>query len=105
MKNVPGALDELYNGIAQCTKDCPLNKARKKLVRDKKGNWSAGIILVGEAPGREEIEQGTPFVGMAGENLGGFLAHAGLDREKVYITNVLRYRPTRNGRYATRSLR
>ena len=60
------------------------------------GNPAHGIMLIGEAPGREEDEQGLPFVGRAGKLLDQMLAAIGLDRTKVYITNVLNWRPPQN---------
>ena len=53
-------------------------------------------MLIGEAPGRDEDEQGLPFVGRAGQLLDKMLAAIGLDRSKVYITNVLNWRPPQN---------
>lgn len=53
------------------------------------------IMLIGEAPGEQETLQGRPFVGKAGKNLNGFLAAVGLERENIYISNVVKVRPTR----------
>lgn len=53
-------------------------------------------MLIGEAPGRDEDEQGLPFVGRAGKLLDRMLASISLDRSKVYITNVLNWRPPQN---------
>ena len=67
----------------------------------------ARLILVGEAPGREEVEQGRPFVGRAGQNLDAFLEMSGLDRSQMYITNVVKFRPTKiseSGRASRTSL-
>jgi DNA polymerase len=58
------------------------------------GPADAEIMLVGEAPGRQEDAQGRPFVGAAGRFLNELLASAGLRREEVYITNVVKSRPT-----------
>ncbi len=57
------------------------------------GNPGAEILLLGEAPGGEEVEAGMPFVGRAGKNLDAFLAYLALPRESVYITNVVKFRP------------
>ena len=54
------------------------------------------MMIVGEAPGRREDELGRPFVGMAGRLLDVLLGHAGLKREEVYITNVVKCRPPGN---------
>ena len=59
------------------------------------GNTDSDIVLVGEAPGEQEVLQGRPFVGKAGKNLDDFLMYTGIEREKVYITNVVKYRPYR----------
>jgi uracil-DNA glycosylase len=60
------------------------------------GTPKGGIMLIGEAPGRDEDELGLPFVGRAGKLLDRMLASIGLDRSKVYITNVLNWRPPQN---------
>jgi uracil-DNA glycosylase family 4 len=60
------------------------------------GDPAAAVMLVGEAPGASEDEQGRPFVGRAGKLLGEVLAEAGLRREDVYITNVVKARPPKN---------
>jgi uracil-DNA glycosylase len=60
------------------------------------GNPAGRIMLIGEAPGRDEDQQGLPFVGRAGQLLDRMLAEIGLDRGKVYITNVLNWRPPQN---------
>ncbi len=60
------------------------------------GNEKADILLLGEAPGAEEDKQGLPFVGQSGQLLDKVLAAIGLDRTKVYITNILPWRPPGN---------
>ena len=60
------------------------------------GNPDADIVLIGEAPGKNEDEQGLPFVGAAGKFLNEMLASAGMNREDVYITNIVKYRPPNN---------
>lgn len=60
------------------------------------GNPEAAVVFVGEAPGKNEDEQGRPFVGRAGKLLGELLAEAGLQREDVWITNVVKARPPKN---------
>lgn len=59
------------------------------------GKPDAGLMLVGEAPGRDEVAQKKPFVGKAGKNLTGFLETLGLSREELYVTNVCKFRPTK----------
>jgi len=61
-----------------------------------KGNPDAGILFVGEAPGRNEDLQGLAFVGAAGKNLDKLLANVGLSMEDVYIANILKCRPPEN---------
>src|SRR5919107_5366805 len=60
------------------------------------GSAQAQVMLVGEAPGASEDRAGRPFVGRAGKLLDELLAEAGLAREEVFITNVLKARPPRN---------
>ncbi len=60
------------------------------------GNPNAEIVFVGEAPGKNEDLQGKPFVGVAGKFLNEMLAQIGLQRENVYITNIVKYRPPNN---------
>jgi DNA polymerase len=74
---------------------CRLAQARNKLVFGV-GNPQAQLVLVGEAPGREEDERGEPFVGEAGRLLDRMLFAMGLQRNQVYICNVLKCRPPNN---------
>jgi len=60
------------------------------------GNINADIVFIGEAPGKNEDEQGLPFVGAAGKFLNEMLAEAGMQRSDVYITNIVKYRPPNN---------
>lgn len=60
------------------------------------GSLDAAIVFIGEAPGKKEDETGLPFVGASGKFLNEMLAQAGLVREDVYITNVVKYRPPNN---------
>lgn len=60
------------------------------------GNPDADIVIIGEAPGKKEDEQGKPFVGAAGKFLNEMLAQAGMERSDVYITNIVKYRPPNN---------
>jgi DNA polymerase len=61
-----------------------------------KGNLNANILFVGEAPGKNEDEQGLPFVGRAGKNLDELLAKVGLSLDDIYIANILKCRPPEN---------
>ena len=87
-------LEEIKNQVITCTK-CDLCKTRKNSVPGK-GNSKAKIIFIGEAPGRSEDKAGEPFVGAAGKKLSGALEKAGITRESVYITNVVKCRPPNN---------
>lgn len=75
---------------------CPdLAKTAKNLVMGD-GNIDADIVFIGEAPGKKEDEVGLPFIGAAGKFLNEMLATAGMTREDVYITNIVKYRPPNN---------
>jgi uracil-DNA glycosylase family 4 len=80
--------------VANCTK-CTLCKTRTQTVFGS-GNKRADWMLVGEAPGQHEDEQGLPFVGNAGLLLTEMLRAIGLTREEVFITNILKCRPPNN---------
>jgi uracil-DNA glycosylase len=88
------ALRDFYEEIKDCQK-CRLGSTRKNFVFGV-GNPNAKIMFVGEAPGREEDEQGIPFVGRAGQLLSRMLASIGLSRDDVFIANVLKCRPPQN---------
>src|SRR4051812_37679441 len=60
------------------------------------GNPAADIVFIGEAPGKNEDKQGKPFVGAAGKFLDEMLATIDLDRQDIYITNIVKYRPPNN---------
>lgn len=60
------------------------------------GPLDATVVLVGEAPGADEVERGEPFVGSAGKRLDGVLDDLGVDREALYVTNVVKVRPPEN---------
>lgn len=83
-----------WEKLGNCTR-CPLHETRTKLVFGS-GNPEADIMFVGEGPGRMEDETGQPFVGDAGQVLSNMIRHAGLRREQVYITNVVKCRPPQN---------
>lgn len=75
---------------------CPdLAKTATNLVMGD-GNTDADIVFIGEAPGKNEDEQGLPFVGAAGKFLDEMLNAAGMKRSDVYITNIVKYRPPGN---------
>ena len=72
-----------------------LNAYKDKDIVLGNGNVDSPIILIGEAPGAKEVEQKKPFVGQAGKYLNEFLTTLEIKREKVYITNIVKYRPTK----------
>lgn len=75
---------------------CPeLRKGATQLVFAD-GNPEAEIVFIGEAPGKNEDEQGKPFVGAAGKFLNEMLESIGMKREDIYITNIVKYRPPNN---------
>jgi uracil-DNA glycosylase family 4 len=88
------SLAEIRELIGDCHR-CPLGDTRTTLVFGV-GDPKARVMLVGEAPGKNEDLKGEPFVGAAGQLLNELLAHAGLAREDVYIANVLKCRPPGN---------
>ena len=90
----PESLDELQARLDGCTR-CALSKDRKNIVFGV-GNPQADLVLVGEAPGREEDIQGFPFVGEAGRLLDRILFAMQLTRRDVYICNVIKCRPPSN---------
>ena len=91
----PGeTLEAIRADLGDCQR-CQLGTTRTTLVFGV-GNQRARVVLVGEAPGREEDEKGEPFVGEAGRLLDRILFAMGLERSEVYICNVLKCRPPNN---------
>lgn len=88
------ALNEISVEIISCYK-CILSKSRKNAVPGD-GPADAEVMFIGEGPGFHENEQGLPFVGQAGKFLDELLESAGLNRNKVFITNVVKCRPPGN---------
>tara|TARA_B100000123_G_scaffold271995_1_gene253228 strand:- start:893 stop:1588 length:696 start_codon:yes stop_codon:yes gene_type:complete len=88
------ALIRLKNEIKKI-KNCNLKKNASNIVFSD-GNPKSKIMLVGEAPGANEDKEGLPFVGRAGILLNKMLASIDLDRDKVYISNIVNYRPPEN---------
>jgi DNA polymerase len=92
----PGAdsWDAVASEVAVCTR-CELHQCRTRTVfgvGDREASW----LVVGEAPGADEDRQGEPFVGRAGQLLNAMLLGIGLQREQVFIANVLKCRPPNN---------
>ncbi|APG23614.1 MAG: uracil-DNA glycosylase [Syntrophotalea acetylenica] len=90
----PESLEEIRADLGDCQR-CMLCEKREHIVFGC-GSAAARLVLVGEAPGREEDKQGMPFVGEAGRLLDRMLFAMGLGREDVYICNVLKCRPPGN---------
>ena len=88
------SLFDFYNSIKNCTK-CSLSDTRENVVFGT-GNPNAEIVIVGEAPGKNEDLQGKPFVGRGGKLLDKILNSIKLDRQDVFILNVLKCRPPKN---------
>lgn len=101
-------LRKLKEGCVAFFKD--ISKFNDQLIVFGQGNPKASIVLVGEAPGRQEVLKQTPFVGKAGENLNEFLSILGIKRQDLYITNVVKFRPVKfkeqqgsSGRFSNRA--
>ena len=86
--------ESLKRDCAGC-RCCSLGETRHKLVFGV-GNVQAEVMLIGEGPGEQEDLQGIPFVGPAGKLLDDMLEMIDLDRQKVYIANIVKCRPPRN---------
>jgi len=89
-------LQELKKMIGSI-KNCELKNAANKIVFSD-GNLNSKIMLIGEGPGAQEDQEGLPFVGRAGKLLDKMLESINLNRKKVYISNVVNYRPPKNRR-------
>lgn len=87
-------LESLKNQIINCVL-CDLSKSRLNAVPGN-GSTNDKIILIGEAPGKNEDEKGVPFIGSAGKILDKALTESGLKRDDVYITNIVKCRPPNN---------
>ena len=87
-------LETIKQNVIKCTK-CDLCKTRTNAVPGK-GNFQSDVIFVGEAPGRNEDKNGEPFIGVAGKKLSIALDEAGISRDVVYITNIVKCRPPNN---------
>ncbi len=88
------ALEAVREELGDCRR-CPLHQTRHRLVFGE-GAPRAELVFVGEAPGADEDAQGLPFVGAAGQLLTKIIGAMGLQREEVYICNILKCRPPGN---------
>ena len=87
-------LEELENSIKGCNK-CKLCGGRNNIVFGV-GNENADIMFIGEGPGADEDAQGIPFVGKAGQLMNKAFEGIGINRDKVYIANIVKCRPPQN---------
>ena len=94
LENSLSKLEDLKRKI-EAIQDCDLKKNASKIVFGD-GNIHSPIMIVGEGPGQKEDELGKPFVGDAGTLLNKMLKAIKIEREKIYITNVVNYRPPNN---------
>ncbi len=94
LENSLSKLEDLKRKI-EAIQDCDLKKNASKIVFGD-GNIQSPIMIVGEGPGQKEDELGKPFVGDAGALLNKMLKAIKIEREKIYITNVVNYRPPNN---------
>ena len=94
LENSLSKLEDLKRKI-ETIQDCDLKKNASKIVFGD-GNIRSPIMIVGEGPGQKEDELGKPFVGDAGTLLNKMLKAIKIEREKIYITNVVNYRPPNN---------
>ncbi len=88
------SLEEVYHQIRDCQR-CSLWSSRRTIVFGE-GNPEADLLFVGEGPGEDEDRQGRPFVGRAGQLLTNIIKAMGLQREGVYIANIVKCRPPGN---------
>ncbi|MBC7221859.1 uracil-DNA glycosylase [Candidatus Bipolaricaulota bacterium] len=87
-------MEDLRLRVLSCRR-CPLSESRTQVVFGE-GRAPTVLMLIGEAPGEVEDQTGRPFVGPAGQLLTKILESAGINREEVYITNVVKCRPPGN---------
>jgi len=90
----PPSLDAVRQALGRCTR-CPLHEKRTNIVFGV-GNPQARLLFIGEGPGANEDAQGIPFVGAAGELLTRIIGAMGLQRDEVYIANIVKCRPPGN---------
>ncbi len=88
-------LDQLYAPYKKCLQ-CPLGSLGRKNVVFGEGNPDADLVFIGEGPGKNEDEQGQPFVGRAGKLLNHIFELVEIKRENVFITNIVKCRPPGN---------
>lgn len=92
--DIPGKMAALKDSVMGCMK-CELGKTRKNIVFGE-GNPESGILVIGEGPGATEDETGRPFTGRSGKLLDRIFASIELDRDSLYIANIVKCRPPMN---------
>ncbi len=95
MKDPIEALRIIREDLGDCTR-CVLHQQGRKQIVFGVGNPKADLVFIGEAPGADEDQQGEPFVGRAGQLLTNMIKAMGLEREQVYIANIIKCRPPNN---------
>jgi uracil-DNA glycosylase len=88
-------LRTIREDLGDCTR-CPLHQQGRKQIVFGVGNPRAELMFIGEAPGADEDQQGEPFVGRAGQLLNNMIKAMGIQREDVYIANIIKCRPPGN---------
>ena len=94
IENINSRLESLKSKILNVN-NCDLKKNSKQIVFSD-GDFNSSVMIVGEGPGQKEDDLGKPFVGDAGQLLNKMLSAINIKREKIYITNVVNYRPPNN---------
>jgi uracil-DNA glycosylase len=89
------ALKVIRDDLGDCTR-CVLHQQGRKQIVFGVGNPQTELMFIGEAPGADEDQQGEPFVGRAGQLLNNMIKAMGLQREQVYIANIIKCRPPNN---------
>jgi uracil-DNA glycosylase len=88
-------LQQLYEPYQKCIA-CPLGTLGRQTVVFGEGNPDAQLMIIGEAPGKDEDEQGRPFIGRSGKLLTKILTSLDIDRKEIFITNSVKCRPPQN---------
>lgn len=95
MANVTRDIPRPFRYMLNCDQ-CPLNRSRQNVVIGRGPIEHVRYMFIGEAPGEDEDESGSPFVGQAGQMLSSLLMQAGISEDRIYITNVVKCRPPHN---------
>ncbi len=97
------SLQEIKDTAINCNR-CRLREGCTQVVFGQ-GNWDTGLIFVGEGPGYNEDQKGVPFVGRAGQLLDKIFAAAEIDRDDIYITNIVKCRPPNNRKPTSKEMK